>query len=158
MPALGALPNKLPWRFGRPGHGLQREGFAAGHLRARARRGSRWLPGMPAPEGLRFEPFRSFEDFGRTLGLSRGRRLHRPTRSSVLTGKDLHWLWSNAMSSEFPLLQSQASPAAWRVLCGLAFKSKRLTMKPAVTKACAGMAVSSADAEGPMCSLAYRLR
>ena len=145
VPALGALPNKLPWRFGRPGHGLQREGFAAGHLRARARRGSR--PG-----------FRSWEDFGRTLGLSRGRRLHRPTRSSVLTGKDLHWLWSNAMSSEFPLLQSQASPAAWRVLCGLAFKSKRLTMKPAVTKACAGMAVSSADTEGPMCSLAYRLR
>ena len=56
-------------------------------------RNGRWLPGMPAPEGLRFEPFRSFEDFGRTLGLSRGRHLrgllHRPMRTSVFHGEGL---------------------------------------------------------------------
>ena len=35
-------------------------------------REGRWLPGMPAPEGLHFDPFRSWEDFGRTLGLRYG--------------------------------------------------------------------------------------
>ena len=35
-------------------------------------REGRWLPGMPAPEALHFDPFRSWEDFGRTLGLRYG--------------------------------------------------------------------------------------
>jgi len=30
------------------------------------------VPGMPAPEALHFDPFRSWEDFGRTLGLRYG--------------------------------------------------------------------------------------
>ncbi|CAE7339850.1 unnamed protein product [Symbiodinium sp. CCMP2592] len=35
-------------------------------------REGRWLPGMPAPVALRFDPFRSWEDLGRTLGLRYG--------------------------------------------------------------------------------------
>ena len=135
---------------GRSGHGLQRGGFAAGHLRARAGRGSgsQTESSGTGGEGLHLDPFRSLQDFGRTLGLSRGRRprglLHRPT-AVLCTGKDL----LSGCQKRFGV--------TWRVLCGLASKSKRLSMKPAESQMrCAGM--SSADAERPMCPLAYRVR
>ena len=112
-----------------------------------ARAARRSLQGREV-KGLHLDPFRSLQDFGRTLGLSRGRRprglLHRPT-AVLCTGKDL----LSGCQKRFGV--------TWRVLCGLASKSKRLSMKPAESQMrCAGM--SSADAERPMCPLAYRVR